>query len=107
MKESLLMAQQIEASDSTSIHHLNEEIEALETSLQMKEATAAHLLVDSTPGQFLESLPLMTETYELECRLQIAKCQKQQEESKREAAVQEVKAWKEFEAQLHAQLGKQ
>ena len=49
----------------------------------------------------------MTETYELEFRLQIAKCQKQQEESKREAAVQEVKAWKEFEAQLHAQLGKQ
>ena len=104
-EESELKSQQIEACNA-SIHQLSEEIEVLTSSLRMKEATAEHLQVATTPEQLLESLTLMTQITELEHRLQDAEYQKQRAESEREAAVREVKARKEFEVQLHAQLGK-
>ena len=104
-EESELKSQQIDTCNA-SIHQFSEEIEALTSSLQMKEATAEHLQVATTPEQLLESLTLMTQIAELERRLQDAEYQKQRAESEREAAVEEVKARKEFEVQLHAQLGK-
>lgn len=103
--ESQIKSQQIEACN-VSIHHLSEEIEALTSSLQQKEAAAAQLQVAVTPEQLLESLSFITQITELEHRLQDAEYQKQQAESEREAAVEEVKARQEFEVQLHSQLGK-
>jgi len=59
-----------EASYNANIRHLSEEIEALTSSLQKKEAAAEHLQVASTPEQLLESLTLMIQIAELERRLQ-------------------------------------
>ena len=104
-EESELKLQHIEASYIANIRQLSEEIEALTSSLQKKEATAEHLQVASTPEQLLESLTLMIQVTELERRLQDTEHQKQHAESKREAAVREVKARKDFEVRLHAVLG--
>ena len=102
MKESELNLQHMEASYKANIHHLSEEIEALASSLQKKEE---HLQVASTPEQLLESLTLVIQIAELERRLQETEYQKQHAESKREAAVREAKARKDFEVQLRAVLG--
>ena len=104
-EESELKLQRMETSYNANIRHLSEEIEALTSSLQKKEAAAEHLQVASTPEQLLESLTLMIQIAELERRLQETEYQKQHAESKREAAVREVKARKDFEVRLHAQLG--
>ena len=96
-EESELNLQHMEASYNANIRHLSEEIEALTSSLQKKEAAAEHIQVASTPEQLLESLTLRTQIAELEHRLQEAEYQKQHAESKWGAAVREVKARKEYE----------
>ena len=101
-EESELNLQHMEASYNANIRHLSEDIEALTSSLKKKEE---QLQVASTPEQLLESLTLMIQIAELERRLQETEYQKQHAESKREAAVREVKARKDFEVRLHAQLG--
>ena len=104
-EESELNLQRMETSYNANIRHLSEDIEALTSSLQKKEAAAEHLQVASTPEQLLESLTSMIQIGELERRLQDPEYQKQHAESKREAAVREVKARKDFEVQLRVVLG--
>ena len=76
-EESELNLQHMEASYNANIHHLSEEIETLTSSLKKKEE---HLPVASTPEQLLESLSLMIQIAELECRLQETEYQKQHAE---------------------------
>ena len=109
--ESELKSQQIKASTST-ISHLNEEIETLSTCLQEKEAKVGQLQNElqqaaSTPTELSEVLKLTTQIASLQQKLQEMEYQKQQAEMEREAAVQNVEARERFEKQLHAELGKQ
>ena len=102
---------QIEAC-SGDISRLSEEIKALLSSIQEKEATAAELqselekrqLVGNT--QLLELLKLRTQIAELEHKLQEAEEEKQQAELARETTLQEMKAKEILKAQLHAHFGK-
>ena len=109
--ESKLKSQQIEASNE-SISHLSREIEALSNSLQEKKATVAQLwsqlqTCQKVPEQLLDSLPQTIQIVQrLEHKLQEAEYQKLQAELEREATVQEVKVLRNFELQLHAELGK-
>ena len=106
-----MKSQQVET-HIADITHLSEEIKALSSSLQEKEATAAQLqselekrqVVVST--QLLELLKLRTQIAELECKLQEAEEQKQQAELAKEATIQEMKAKEILKAQLHAHFGK-
>jgi len=110
-EESKLKSQQIEASNE-SISHLSREIEALSNSLREKKATVAQLwsqlqTCQKVPEQLLDSLPQTIQIVQrLEHKLQEAEYQKQQAELEREATVQEVKVLRNFELQLHAELGK-
>ena len=110
--ESKLKSQQIEACNS-DINRLSEEIKVLLSSLQEKEAAAAQLQnelqkrqqVAST--QLLEFIKLRAQIAEQELRLQEVDYQKQQAELEMKAAVQEMEARRNLEAQLHAHLGEQ
>ena len=52
-------------------------------------------------------ITLITQIASLQQKLQEMEYQKQQAESERDAAVQDVEAREKFKVQLHAQLGKQ
>ena len=102
------MSQQIEAYN-TEISHLGNKIEVLSSSLQEKEATAAHLQNELQTHQQVSSIQLLgltTQIAELEHRLQEAEEQKHQVELQKDATVQEMNARQSFKVQLHAQLGK-
>ena len=109
--ESELMSQQIETY-GTEICLLTKDIEVLSSSLQEKDAVAAQLhselekreQVAST--QLLTFIKLRTQIADLERKLQEAEEQKQKVELVRNATVQEMNAWQNFQVQLHAQLGK-
>ena len=111
--ESKFKSKQIEARD-VEIHHLSEEIEALSSTLQEKEAVAAQLQSElqtcqqaaSAPEQLLGLLKVTTQIAELECKLQEAEEQKQKAELERDATVQEMKAKENLRAQLHAHFSK-
>ena len=110
-EESELKSQEIEECNA-DITHLSEEIKALSSSLQEKEAAAAQLQselekreqVAST--QLLGFIKLRTQIAELECKLQEAEEQKQQAELEREATVQEMNAKENLKAQLYAHFGR-
>ena len=87
-------------------------MEALSSSLQEKEATAAQLQSELKKSQQVASAQLLgfiklrSQIAELQHRLQEVEEQKQQAELEREATVQEMKAKENLKAQLRAQLGK-
>ena len=99
---------------NSQISQLTEEVEALSSSLQEKEATAAqleselqsHQKAASNPKLLSTVIMLTTEIAELKQKLQEAEVQKQQNILEREAAVQEMEAKKDEEIQLHRHLGK-
>lgn len=103
--ESDLKSQQIEVCNA-NISRLQEEIETLKSCLQKQKATAVQPQVASTPEQLLESLMIMPQIAKLEDSLQEAECQKQQAESMRDMAEEQVKARHELKVQLRVQLGK-
>jgi len=111
--ESELKSQQIEACNA-NISHLNNQVEALSSSLREKEVAVAQLeselqtyqQVANTPENLLKSLTLTTQINELEQKLQETEYQKQQAELEKETAVEEMKARQNFELQLHTQLSK-
>ena len=106
-------SQQIAASKSC-ISQLTEEVEALSSSLQEKEATVAQLESElqshekpaSNPKLLLDILTLTTGIAELRQTLQEAEVQKQQSTLEKDVAVQEMEAKKKVEMQLHRHLGK-
>ena len=106
-------SQQIAASNSR-ISQLTEEVEALSSSLQEKEATVAqleselhsHQKAASNPKLLSDILILTTEIAELRQTLQEAEYQKQQSSLEKDVAVQQVEAKKKVEMQLHRHLGK-
>ena len=94
-----------------SIRHLTDELAVLSSSLHEKETTISQLQnayqqVTSTPQQLSEEITLTTQIAELKQRLQEAEYQKQQVVLERESAVQEFKAMKTLEIQLHKRVGK-
>ena len=99
---------------NSQISQLTEEVEALSSSLQEKEATVAQLEEKhpsyqqdaSNPKLLSAVIILTTEIAELKQKLKEAEVQKQQNILEREAAVQEVEAKKDEEIQLHRHLGK-
>ena len=99
---------------NSQISQLTEEVEALSSSLQEKEAAVAQLESElpsyqkdnSNPKLLSSVITLTTEITELKQKLQEAEVQKQQNILEMEAAVQEVKAKKDEEMQLHRHLGK-
>ena len=103
MKEDLgNKSQQIEAYNLMENSELTESVEALSRVLQEKEARAAQLQKPmSTPEQLVEFLTLVTQIAELNCRMQDAEQQRQQEKSENEAAVLEVEAIQRFLKVLH------
>ena len=114
MKDELeLKSKQIEAYNA-KIYHLSEDIKALSSSLQEKEATAAHLnsklqkhqIIASTPEHLLELVKLTAQMTKLEYRLQDAECEKQQAELERDARVQEMTVRENLKVKLHSLLGK-
>ena len=113
-KEELEHKSQQVAFCNSQISQLTEEVEALSSSLQEKEATVAKLegklpsyqKDDSNPKLLLTVITLATEIAELKQKLQEAEVQKQQNILEMEAAVQEVKAKKDEEIQLYRHLGK-
>ena len=113
-KEELEHKSQQVAFCNSQISQLTEEVEALSSSLQEKEATVAQLegklpsyqKDDSNPKLLSTVIILTTEIAELKQKLQEAEVQKQQNILEREAAVQEMEAKKDEEIQLHRHLGK-
>ena len=106
-------SQQIAASNSR-ISQLTEEVEALSSSLQEKEAALGQLESElhshqkhaRNPKLLLDILTLTTKIAELRQTLQKAEYQKQQSSLEKDAAVQEVEAKKKVAMQLHRLLGK-
>ena len=100
---------------NSQISQLTEEVEALSSYLQEKEATVAQLESElqsydkaaSNPKLLSAVIMLTSEIGELKQKLQEAEVQKQQNILEREAAVQEVEVKKDVEIQLHRHLGKQ
>ena len=113
-KEELEHKSQQIAVCNSRISGLSEEVEALSTFLQEKEAAVAQLESElqsyqkpaSNPKLLSDILTLTTEIAEVRQTLQEAEYQKQQNILEREAAVQEVEAKKHVEIQLHRHLGK-
>ena len=113
-KEELEHKSQQVAVCNTQISQLSEEVEALSSSLQEKEAAVAQLESelpsyqkdDSNPKLLSSVITLTTEITELKQKLQEAEVQKQQNILEMEAAVQEVEAKRDEEIQLHRHLGK-
>ena len=99
------------AASKSYISQLTEEVEALSSSLQEKEAAVAQLEIElqsyqkpaSNPNHLSAVNALTTEIVELTQKLQEAEYQKQQASLERDAAIQETKE-KMFEK--HSQLGK-
>lgn len=94
-----------------SICHLTDKLTVLSSSLHEKETTISQLQnayqqVTSIPQQLSEEITLTTQIAELKQRLQEAEYQKQQVVLERESAVQEYKAMKILEMQLHKRVGK-
>jgi len=94
-----------------SIRHLTDKLAVLSSSLHERETTISQLQnayqqVTSTPQQLSEEITLTTQIAELKQRLQEAEYQKQQVVLERESAVQEFKAMKTLEIQLHKRVGK-
>ena len=113
-KEELEHKSQQVAVCNSQISQLTEEVEALSSSLQEKEATVAQLESElqlyqkdaSNPKLLSAVIMLTTEIAELKQKLQEAEFLKQQNILEREAAVQEMEAKKNEEIQLHRHLGK-
>lgn len=105
--ESDLKSRQIEACNE-NISHLNEEIMALSSSLQEKEAIAVQLQTyqQVASAQEQEQLELLKLTTKLEHKLQEVEYQKQQAKLEKDALIKELKASQILNAQFHAQLGK-
>ena len=94
-----------------SIHHLTDECAVLSSSLHEKETTISQLQnayqqVTSTPQQLSEEITLTIQIAELKQKLQEVEYQKQCVVLERESAVQEFKAMKTSEIQLHKRVGK-
>ena len=105
-------SQQI-ASYNIRISQLTEEVETLSSSLQEKETEVSHLESEyqsyqkaATLKHLSDMIVLTTETAQLKQRLQEVEFQKQQTTLEKETALQEVKAKKKVELQLHRNLGK-
>ena len=113
-KEELEHKSQQVAVCNSQISQLTEEVEALSSSLQEKEAAVVHFESElqsyqksaSNPKLLSAVITLTTDIAELKQKLKEAEFLKQQNTLEREAAVQEMEVKKDEEMQLHRDLGK-